>query len=122
MATKQVNHGDPSIENGFAGIAVKQQEQSWTLGIANRAVIGVGERFAIIHKGQVKVRATLLAGAALGDSVQIVPATNALTRNTALSATSVAYGRVAGVPGDNRGTPTGFVVVDMDARDNQAIS
>ena len=121
-ATKQVTHGAPSIEVGFAGVAIKQQEQSWTLGIANRNVIGIGERFAIQHVGTCKVASSLLPGAAIGDSVQIVPATNALTRNTGLSATSVAFGRVVGIPGDNRGTPTGFVVIDMGARDNQAIS
>jgi hypothetical protein len=119
VATKQVTHGNPCIEDGVAGVAVKQQEQSWTLGIANRQVIAVGESFAIIHQGVVQIPSSLLASAAKGDAVYITPATNALTRNTPpASATNVAYGRVVNVAGDNRGTPTGFIRIDLSARDN----
>lgn len=117
--TKQVTHGNPCIEDGVAGIAVKQQEQSWTLGIANRNVILVGEAFAILHQGVAQVASSLLASAAKGDAVYITPATNALTRNTApASATNVAFGRITSVAGDNRGTPSGFIRIDMSARDN----
>lgn len=119
VATKQVTHGNPTIEDGVAGIAIKQVEQSWTLGIANRQIIAIGEQFAILHTGVAQVASSLLASAAKGDAVYITPATNALTRNTApASATNVAFGRVISIAGDNRGTPTGFIRIDMGARDN----
>lgn len=115
-ATKIVNHGDPTSEDHVAGIAIKQQEQSWTLGIANRAQVGSGEAFAIVHKGQVLVRAALITTPAKGDPLFITEADNTITKTTA--AGKLPLGRIMSLAGDNRGTPTGFVVVDLDARDS----
>lgn len=117
VATKQVTHGNPAVEDNMAGIAIKQQEQSWTLGIANRQNIAIGEAFAIIHKGVCQIAASLLAGATKGAAVYIVPTTNALTLTGPQSGTAIAFGRVASLAGDNRGTPTGFLRIDMDQRD-----
>lgn len=118
VATKQVVHGNPVVEDGVAGVAIKQQEQSWTLGTANRNVIGVGESFAIAHQGVAQVAASLLAGATKGQSVYIN------TTNNALSATGganlVPFGRVIELAGGNRGVPTGFLRIDMNARDGIA--
>lgn len=116
VSTKVVNHGDPTVEDHIAGIAVKQKEQSWTLGTANRQQIASGEAFAIIHKGQVSVRSALLAAPAKGDPVFITEATNALGKVT--GAGIIPFGRVVSLAGDNRGTPTGIMIVDLDARDS----
>lgn len=118
VATKQVQHDYPCIEDGVAGVAIKQVEQSWQLGIANRNIVAVGESFAIAHTGVTQVPSSLLATAAKGDPVYITPATNALTKTGPASATNVPFGRVIGIAGDNRGTPTGFIRIDMSARDN----
>lgn len=115
VATKQVVHGNPCIEDNIAGIAIKQQEQSWQLGIANRNVVAIGEPFAICHKGQTKIAASLIASPAKGDPLYI-----RLTDNTFVKTPTAGYvpfGRIMSLAGDNRGTPTGFVIVDMDARD-----
>jgi hypothetical protein len=113
-ATKQVQHDYPCIEDGVAGVAVKQKEQSWTLGIANRNIVLVGEDFAIIHKGQVQVPTSLLT-ASKGDPVYITVADNTLS--TSSGGGKVPFGRVMAVAGGREGTPTGFLRIDMDARD-----
>src|SRR3954467_1867064 len=100
VATKQVVHGNPCIEDGMAGVAIKQQEQSWQLGIANRQVIGVGESFAISHKGETQIAGTLLPGATRGQAVYIVPATNVLTTTGPASGTAIPFGRVTALAGD----------------------
>jgi hypothetical protein len=116
VATKTVTHGNPVVEDNMAGIAIKQQEQSWTLGIANRNVIAIGESFAIMHKGQTQIAAALLTAPAKGDPVYITIADNTLSKVTA--AGKLPFGRVTNLAGDNRGTPTGFIRIDMDARDS----
>jgi hypothetical protein len=115
VAGVAVLHGDPACEDGFAGIAIKTQEQSWTLGIANRSQIGVGEAYTIWHKGKVYVRSSLISAPAVGDPLFIAEATNALTKATA--AGLFPFGKIDAVAGGNRGVPTGYVSVDMDARD-----
>lgn len=115
VATKQVTHGNPTTEDHIAGVAVKQQEQSWTLGIANRNIILVGEALAIIHKGQTQIPASLVTTPAKGDPLFITEADNTLTKTTA--AGKLPFGRITEVAGGNRGVPTGFIRVDMDARD-----
>lgn len=115
VATKQVTHGDPTVEDHMAGIAYKQQEKSWTLGSAGRDVIAVAESFAIAHKGQWFVRAALITTPAKGDPLFITEVDNTLSKTTA--AGKVPFGRIVSLAGDNRGTPTGYVVVDLDARD-----
>lgn len=117
VATKQVQHNYPCIEDNSAGVAIKQVEQSWTLGIANRAVIGVGEAFAIAHKGETQIPTSLLPGATRGAAVYIQPADNVLSLTGPASGTKIPFGRVTGIAGDRRGVPTGFVRIDMDQRD-----
>lgn len=116
VATKQVTHDFPCVEDNVAGVAVKQAEQSWTLGIANRAVIAIGESFAILHKGQTQILASLLAGATKGAAVYIKIVDNTLA--LAGGAGFLPYGRVISLAGDNRGTPTGYLRIDLDARDS----
>lgn len=114
-ATKQVTHGAPTVEDGVAGVAIKQQEQSWTLGIANRNVVQVGESFAIAHKGQTLVLASLIGTPAKGDPLYIKLTDNSFVK--VVTAGYVPFGRIITMAGDKRGTPTGYVVVDMDSRD-----
>lgn len=114
VATKQVTHGNPCIEDGIPGVAIKQQEQSWTLGIASRNVIAVSESFAILDKGVVQIPASLLGGATKGMAVYIATADNTLS-NTA-GGGKVKFGVVDSLAGDNRGTPTGFIRVNLDMR------
>jgi hypothetical protein len=115
-ATKQVTHGYPCSEDHEAGVAVKQKEQSWELGIANRAVVAVGEQFAILKKGETQIPASLVSSPAKGDPLFILEADNTLSKTT--GAGKLPFGRITSVAGDNRGTPTGFIRVDMDARDS----
>jgi len=114
-ATKQVTHGNPSVEDNSAGIAIKQQEQSWTLGVANRNVIAIGEKFAIKKKGGAQIPASLVSSPAKGDPLYIATADNTLSKTSGSG--KVKFGVITSVPGDNRGTPTGFIRVDLDARD-----
>jgi hypothetical protein len=113
-ATKQVHHNAPTIEDSVAGVALKQQEQSWTLGIANRDVVQIGEEFAIVHKGQTLI-STDIFDADKGDPIYIKTSDNTLYN--AAGSGKVPFGRCIAVAGDNRGTPTGYFVCDMDARD-----
>lgn len=116
VSTKTVNHGDPTCEDHVAGITVKTLEKSWELGIANRAQVGIGEAFSIIHKGQVLVRSALITTPAKGDTIYITEATNALVKTA--GGGIIKFGRIVSLAGDNRGTPTGFVVIDLDAKDS----
>lgn len=116
VATKQVVHGNPTTEDHVAGTAVKQQEKSWTLGTANRDRVEIGEPFAILHKGEAQIPASLVSAPAKGDPIFITEADNTLTKTTA--AGKLPFGRIISIAGDNRGTPTGFIRIDMDARDS----
>lgn len=113
-ATKQVNHGDPCTENGMTGIAFKQQTPAWDLAFASQKVIIIGENFLILDKGEVEV--ATLGGATKGQAVYITIATNALTL-TPGAGTTLPFGRVAELAGQ-RGTPTGRMMVDQDAKAN----
>jgi hypothetical protein len=111
-ATKVVNHGAPVVEDGIVGIAIKQKAAKWDAGLASQAQIGIGEPFHIRTKGVRQV--PFVATAVKGTPVYIVAATNALTLT---AAGNVKFGRVLEVQGQ-RGTPTGFMRVDLDAKDS----
>jgi 3D (Asp-Asp-Asp) domain-containing protein len=113
-ATKLVNHGDPCIEGGVAGIALKQQSPGWQTAFADVKKIQIGEPFLIREKGRVEV--ATLGGAVKGQSVFITPATNALTLTG--TAPAIPFGKVVELAGQ-RGTPTGRMMVDLEMRDNQ---
>jgi hypothetical protein len=112
--TKQVNHGDPCVEGGVTGIALKQQTPKWDAALATHKTIVVGEPFLIRDKGTVEVAA--LAGAK-GTPVYIVTATNVLQTAVPGAGTGFPFGRIADLAGE-RGTPTGRMMVDMDLKDN----
>ena len=111
--TKQVNHGDPCVENEVAGIALKQQAPGWSTPYADVKKIIVTEQFLIRHTGRVEV--PTLGGAAKGSKVYITPATNALTLTG--TAPALPFGRVVELAGQ-RGTSTGNMIVDLEMRDS----
>src|SRR4051794_20412152 len=100
-ATKAVLHGRPTIEEGVAGVAVKQKEAAYGAAIADLDRVLVNEDFAIICKGIVQVPE--VAGFAVGDMVHITVADNTLTETSA--AGTRVFGRVVEIEGE-RGTPT----------------
>jgi hypothetical protein len=87
-ATKQVNHGDPTVELNHAGVAAKStQPPPMAPSVANAALavqIAVGETFTIMMDGSHTVRTALLpVGYAVGTQLWITPATNALVSTAA---------------------------------------
>ena len=114
-ATKQVNHGDPCVENNIAGIALKQKTPAWNANYSDLKKITVGEDFLIRHLGTVEV--PTLGGAAKGAAVYITTATNALTLTAPGAGLGFPFGRVVELAGQ-RGTSPGAMMVNMDLRDN----
>lgn len=114
-ATKSViacNHGDPCIENGIVGVAVKQKAPGAGVGSGTpQKQIAIGEPFAIITKGIVQV--PYVATSAKGSPIYIVAATHALTLT---AAGNVKYGLTVEIQGQ-RGTPTGRMRIDLDKKD-----
>ncbi len=111
QATKLTNHGAPCTEDGIVGVAIKQKAVSWQAGLAAQNQIGIGEQFHIRTKGIRQV--PFVSGAVKGAAIYITAATNALT---ATASGNLKYGRVVEVQGQ-RGTPTGFMRVDLDLKD-----
>lgn len=82
-ATKQVNHGDPSVELGHGGIAAKSaQTPPMAPSVANALLaqqIAVGEEFTIMLDGIHEVSTTLLpVGAVAGSQLYIEADDNSL--------------------------------------------
>lgn len=106
-----LTHGQVVKVDNFVGIAVKQKAVNWDKGLADQALIPVGEDFFLITKGEVMVPE--VSGAAKGDAIYITSG-NALTKT---SSSNTAFGRVYNVAGE-RGVPTGKMRVDLDAKDS----
>lgn len=112
-ATKAVWHGYPATESGFVGVAVKQKAPS--AGAASgtpQHQIAIAEDFALITKGVVQV--PVIAGAAVGDAIYIVAASNTLTET---AGGNVKFGQVTALAGQ-QGTPVGYMRIDLDAKDS----
>jgi hypothetical protein len=119
-ATKAVLHNYPSSEDGFVGVARKQQAYPAGTGLGAQVItqVQVGEAFIIELRGLVRLPNPINAVTfAKGDPVYITPATNALAKTGPASATNLPFGRVEAI-GPERGLPTGFMRVNMDSRDN----
>lgn len=107
-----ISHGDPVVKNGVVGVVVKQKANSWQQGFVGLRAVAVNEDYAIISKGIVQVPNDGIEAADFGDPVYIDPATGDLgTTGT------TPFGRVVEVEGE-RSTPTGFVRIDLDKKDN----
>lgn len=117
VATKVVNHNAPVTEDGVVGVAVKQKAVAWDAGLAGRQQIAIGESFHIRTKGIRQV--PFVSGAVKGSMVWIVKASNALVLAAPGAGLGYKYGQVMEVQGQ-RGTPTGFMRVDLDLKDQAA--
>lgn len=105
-----IRHGTAATQAGFVGVAVKQRARSWRDGFDVQAIIDRSEPYYLITKGVVQVSSANITSPAKGDGVYIIAADNRLTK-TATS--NVPFGTIVEVAGE-RGTPTGFVRIDLD--------
>lgn len=115
VATKAVQHGAPCTEENVSGTAIKQKAPGATAALSTHQTIAIGEAFAIKNKGIVEVPA--VAGVIPGDTVWINATNNVLTEADPGVGNGRKYGRCVEVAGD-RGTPTGRMRVDLDAKDS----
>lgn len=109
--TKACNHGDLVTEQGFVGVAVKQQTPAADAPRATRAQIGIGEAGLLLISKVAEVPATgALASPTKGTLVYIATADNTLA--TTAGSGKVPAGRVASLPGE-RGTPSTLVRINL---------
>lgn len=110
-ATKAVNHGDPAIENGIPGQALKQAIPGAASGAGTPYTqIGIGEKFVIQYKGVVIVTDPGLSSPAVGDLVYIIAATNVITKT---ASGNVKFGVITRL-GGTRGLASGKLAIDLD--------
>lgn len=112
-AASDLTHGQAVKQSGFVGQAIKQAAPSWQTGYSAVKTIATDEDYALRIKGVVCVPSTGISSPAVGDAVYITSG-NALTKT---SSSNTAFGRIVGVAG-SRGVPTGFVRIDLDAKDS----
>jgi hypothetical protein len=117
VATKVTNHGAACVEDGVVGVAIKQKASSWQAAQAAQNQIGIGEAFHIRTKGIRQV--ATVGGATKGAMVWIVKATNALQLTATGASAGYKFGVVVELAGQ-RGTPTGYMRVDLDLKDQTA--
>lgn len=108
-------HGDACVEDNVVGVANKQKQPLVTAGLTAYNQIQVGEPFAIINKGIVKV--PTVGGAVKGSTVWINVTNQVLTLTDPGAGNGRKFGRVVEIAGQ-RGTQTGFMRVDLDAKDS----
>lgn len=108
-----VAHGSPQKLSNYVGVIVKQVGRNWADALSVQAQIEASEAAFLITKGTVLVPVTGISSPAKGDAVYITSA-NALTK-TATSNSK--FGRIYDVAGQ-RGVPTGYVRIDLDAKDS----
>jgi hypothetical protein len=118
VATKEVAHGAPCIEDGFAGVAIKQVVAPGGTGLGDDLItnVQIGENFFIECKGLVYVTNSKQETGtfAKGDAVYIRTSDNLLT---ATSGGNKKYGRVEAIAGE-RGVGVGKMRVNLDAKDS----
>lgn len=120
VATKAVTHGDPSVENGFPGIAAKtlQLDRFVRPSSVEATRVAVGESFEIQLPGIHEVRGALIPGgiaaAPVGTAIWIINETNGLqlSGTPATGQTVTKFGRVTEVV-----AARDLVRVNADARD-----
>lgn len=112
-ATKEVAHGAPCTEEGFVGIAVKQQVPVAGVGLGDSTIttIAIGEDFVIELLGLVTI--TNSGGFVVGDKLYIDPSNNTVTKTVG---SNLKFGIVEAVAGE-RGTPTGKCRVNTNVKD-----
>lgn len=114
VAGVQLNHGDIASDNGFVGVAVKQDIPAADAARANRAIIAAGKAYLLRITGVVEAPlAGPLAGVAKGDLVYVTDASNVLA--TTSGAGKTVLGRVCSMPGE-RGTPADKVRINLNIK------
>jgi hypothetical protein len=108
--TATINHGAAVALNNYVGCAVKQKAIDWNVAVANATVIQKKEDFFLITKGVVMIPA--IAEVKRGDAIYINEETGVVQTS---GTKGIKFGRVHDAPGQ-RGTPTGFMRVDLDQK------
>ncbi len=111
-----IQHGTPQVSaGGFVGVAVKQKVRAWSDAYSIQAQIDANENYYLITKGVVQVgnQDAGIAASAKGTALYIIVATGVLTTTTG----TPKFGRIVAIAGE-RGTPTGKIRVDLDAKDS----
>lgn len=104
-------------DDGFAGLAVKQQGVSFTTTLpANAQVIAAGEKYFVLDSGEVDVVIPGGLAPVKGDRLWITPATQAVKiNNGAAVAGDLKLGRVRYI-GPERGLDADMMTVSFEAR------
>jgi hypothetical protein len=115
-ATKEVRHGDPTIEKGAPGIAYKSQEgipvlPSFAAAVAAK-VIKAGEEFIVGIAGRHAVRAELLPGGTVEGSPLFIKESDNSLQNAAGAGI-----KKFGVQEEEVDSAEGWVWVNFDLRD-----
>ena len=117
IATKVTPHGAACVEDGIVGVAIKQKAASWQANLAAQNSIAIGEAFHIRTKGVRQI--AFVASCVKGDMLWIVKASNVVQRTATGAGLGYKLGLVVEIQGQ-RGTPTGFMRVDLDLKDQGA--
>lgn len=108
-------HGQACQESNYVGVAQKQKQPASDQGLSVQANIAVAEPFCIITKGIVTV--PFVATSVKGSTVWINVTNDVLTLTDPGGGNGRKFGRVHEIQGQ-RATPTGFMRVDLDAKDS----
>lgn len=118
-ATKAVLHKGAVVEDNIVGVAQKTKQPLSSQGIGGspdpQVNIPIGETFTIVCAGIVKV--PFVATSVKGSTVWINITNNALTLTDPGAGNGRKFGRVVEIQGQ-RGTETGFMRVNLDAKDS----
>lgn len=108
--SKACNHGDLVTEQGFVGVAVKQQTPAADAPRTTRNQIAINESGLLLTSKVAEVPAASLPGVAKGALVYVATADNSLS--TVAGAGKLVAGKVASLAGE-RGTPTDKVRINL---------
>jgi hypothetical protein len=117
-ANALLTHGKPHFQAGLVGVPIKQDQPKTLDALATRTQIASGVKYFLRLKGICEVKLSDyagLAGATVGAAVFIDNVTDLLVLVD--TASTVPFGRVQAVAGQF-GTPTGFIRINMDLKDN----
>lgn len=108
--TKACTHGDLVTEDGFVGVAVKQQTPAADAPRTSRNQIAAGEAGILLISKIAEAPATSLSGVSKGQLVYVAAADNSL--GTASGTGQLVAGKVSSLPGE-RGTPSNVVRINL---------